>query len=148
MTSGSSPAISTERCSPPTWSSASGPAARSLPRAPRHPGHDRDRAHVPVRVALRAGGGIDEPLICYQGAAVVDPTTGEFIRHEPIPLPAAREAIAAVQKAGYTLNAYVGDELYVAAVTPEAERYADFQHLEVHAVGDLLAWLPGRRRNW
>ena len=84
---------------------------------------------------------IDAPLICYQGAAVVDPTTGEFIRHEPIPLPAAREAIAAVQEAGHPLNAYVDDELYVAEVTPEARRYADFQHLELHAVGDLLEWL-------
>jgi Cof subfamily protein (haloacid dehalogenase superfamily) len=106
-----------------------------------------------VRVAIATGrmfrsalpyaraAGIGEPIICYQGAAVVDPATGEFLRHEPIPLPAAREAIAAVRKAGYTLNAYVDDELYVAEVTPEAERYAVFQNLEIHAVGDLLAWL-------
>jgi Cof subfamily protein (haloacid dehalogenase superfamily) len=106
-----------------------------------------------VRVAIATGrmfrsalpyaraAGIGEPIICYQGAAVVDPATGEFLRHEPIPLPAAREAIAAVRKAGYTLNAYVDDELYVAEITPEAERYAVFQNLEIHAVGDLLAWL-------
>jgi Cof subfamily protein (haloacid dehalogenase superfamily) len=106
-----------------------------------------------VRVAIATGrmfrsalpyaraAGIGEPIICYQGAAVVDPVTREFLRHEPIPLPAAREAIAAVRKAGYTLNAYVDDELYVAEITPEAERYAVFQNLEIHAVGDLLAWL-------
>src|SRR5438552_13446878 len=33
------------------------------------------------------------------------------------------------------------DELYVAEITPEARRYADFQHLQLHPVGDLLAWL-------
>jgi hypothetical protein len=26
-------------------------------------------------------------------------------------------------------------------VTPEARRYADFQHLQLHVVGDLLEWL-------
>jgi hypothetical protein len=47
----------------------------------------------------------------------------------------------AVLAAGFHLNCYVGDLLYVAEVTPEARRYADFQHLEIHAVGDLRAWL-------
>ena len=47
----------------------------------------------------------------------------------------------AVLAAGFHLNCYVDDLLYVAEVTPEARRYADFQHLEIHAVGDLRAWL-------
>jgi Cof subfamily protein (haloacid dehalogenase superfamily) len=85
--------------------------------------------------------GLDDPVVCYQGAVVADPTTGEFIRHVPVPLPQAREAIEAVTAAGFHLNAYVDDQLYVAEVTPEARSYADFQHLEIHAVGDLLAWL-------
>jgi Cof subfamily protein (haloacid dehalogenase superfamily) len=42
---------------------------------------------------------------------------------------------------GFGLNCYVNDELYVAEITPEARRYADFQGLELHPVGDLLAWL-------
>ena len=46
-----------------------------------------------------------------------------------------------MQDDGFGLNCYVGDELYVSEVTPEARRYADFQHLELHEVGDLLAWL-------
>ena len=59
-----------------------------------------------------------EPVVCYQGALVADPTSGEFLLHVPIPLPLAREAIAAIQDAGYGLNCYVDDELYVAEVTP------------------------------
>jgi Cof subfamily protein (haloacid dehalogenase superfamily) len=46
-----------------------------------------------------------------------------------------------VNAEGFGLNCYVDDELYVAEITPEARRYADFQNLELHAVGDLLAWL-------
>ena len=82
-----------------------------------------------------------EPVVCYQGAAVVDPATGEFLRHVPIPLALAREAIAAIQDAGFGLNCYVDDELYVAQVTPEAEQYASFQHIRLNVVGALLDWL-------
>jgi Cof subfamily protein (haloacid dehalogenase superfamily) len=82
-----------------------------------------------------------EPVVCYQGAAVADPISGEFLRHVPIPLELAREAVGAVQADGFGLNCYVGDELYVARVTPEAETYASFQHIELHEVGDLLGWL-------
>ncbi|HEY7795237.1 MAG TPA: HAD family hydrolase, partial [Gaiellaceae bacterium] len=85
--------------------------------------------------------GIEEPLVCYQGAAVVSPVTREWLRHEPIPLELAREAIAAVQDAGFGLNCYVDDDLYVTEVTDHARAYADFQSLPLTAVGDLLAWL-------
>ena len=83
----------------------------------------------------------DEPVVCYQGAVVAEPATGRFLRHEPIPLELAREGIEAVVAEGFHLNCYVGDELYVAEVTPEARAYADFQQLAIHPVGDLLAWL-------
>jgi Cof subfamily protein (haloacid dehalogenase superfamily) len=82
-----------------------------------------------------------EPVVCYQGALVADPTTGEFLRHVPIPLELAREAILAIQDAGFGLNCYVDDELYVERVTPEAEGYASFQHIPLRVVGPLLDWL-------
>jgi Cof subfamily protein (haloacid dehalogenase superfamily) len=85
--------------------------------------------------------GIDAPLVCYQGAAVVDPSTNEWLLHEPIPLELARETIAAVQAEGFGLNCYVDDELYVSELTDHARSYADFQSLEITEVGDLLAWL-------
>ena len=85
--------------------------------------------------------GIDDPVICYQGAVVADPVTGEFLRHVPIPRERALEVIDTVVPLGFHLNCYVDDELYVAEVTPEARRYADFQHLEIHAVGPLRDWL-------
>ena len=89
--------------------------------------------------ALEAG--LDDPVVCYQGAVVAEPVSGRWLRHVPIPLDLARETIAAVNKEGFGLNCYVDDELYVADVTPEARRYADFQHLQLHTVGNLLGWL-------
>ena len=85
--------------------------------------------------------GIATPLVCYQGAAVVDPVSREWLLHEPIPLALAREAIAAVQEAGFSLNCYVDDDLHVARITENARAYADFQSLPLHEVGDLLAWI-------
>jgi Cof subfamily protein (haloacid dehalogenase superfamily) len=84
---------------------------------------------------------LDDPVICYQGALVADPVSGEFLRHVPIPRESALEAIDAVVSAGFHMNCYVDDLLYVAEVTPEARAYADFQHLEIHAVGPLRDWL-------
>src|SRR5205814_3133123 len=88
--------------------------------------------------------GLDDLVVCYQGAVVADPATGDFLLHVPIPLAEAREAMDTVLAAGFHLNCYVDDLLYVAEVTPEARRYADFQHLEIHAVGDLRKWLDRR----
>jgi Cof subfamily protein (haloacid dehalogenase superfamily) len=89
--------------------------------------------------ALAAG--LTEPVVCYQGAVVGDPVTGEFLRHEPMPYDAALEVIDAVGERGLTLLCYVDDELYVARETPESDSYAGFQHLPVNVVGDLAAWL-------
>ena len=91
------------------------------------------------RYALEAG--IDDPVVCYQGAVVAEPVSGRWLRHVPIPLDLAREAIAALNEEGFGLNCYVDDELYVAEVTDAAKRYAGFQHIELHPVGNLLDWL-------
>jgi hydroxymethylpyrimidine pyrophosphatase-like HAD family hydrolase len=40
--------------------------------------------------------GIVDPVVCYQGAAVVDPRSGDFLLHDPIALDVAREAIERV----------------------------------------------------
>jgi Cof subfamily protein (haloacid dehalogenase superfamily) len=83
---------------------------------------------------------LDEPVICYQGAVVAD-ANGKWLRHEPIPLELAREVIGLVEGVGHGLNVYVDDELYVERVTQGSQDYAGFQHLVIHEVGNLLAWL-------
>jgi Cof subfamily protein (haloacid dehalogenase superfamily) len=92
-----------------------------------------------VRRALEPAG-LHDAVICYQGAVVVD-GDGTWLRHEPIPLELARDALVFAAGEGYSPNVYVDDELYVAGVTPEARNYAEFQHLTIHPVGNLLDWL-------
>ena len=93
----------------------------------RPPGDRRHGADVPLGAAIPRLAGIVDPVVCYQGAVVADPASGAFLLHEPIPLELAREAIAALEGGRFHVNCYVGDELYVAEVTPEAEQYASFQ---------------------
>jgi Cof subfamily protein (haloacid dehalogenase superfamily) len=83
---------------------------------------------------------LGEPAICYQGSVVVR-ADGAWLRHVPIELELAREAIAAVEAEGFHPNVYVGDELYVSQLTQHAEAYASFQGLDIHVVGDVRGWL-------
>jgi Cof subfamily protein (haloacid dehalogenase superfamily) len=92
-----------------------------------------------VQLALEPAD-LGDPFICYQGAVVAD-ADGTWLRHEPLPLELAREAIAAVNAEGYDPNVYVDDELYVSQVSEGSRQYAEFQQLEVHEVGDTLRWL-------
>jgi Cof subfamily protein (haloacid dehalogenase superfamily) len=85
--------------------------------------------------------GIGEPVVCYQGAAVVEPSTGTFLLHEPLALDPARDVIALLTELGHPPNCYVGDRLYVDSHTEYSRMYADFQHLPVEEVGDLVAWI-------
>jgi Cof subfamily protein (haloacid dehalogenase superfamily) len=85
--------------------------------------------------------GIQEPVVCYQGAAVVDPRSREFLLHEPLELGIAREAVAWLLAHDLAPNVYVDDQLSVAEETEYSRAYSNFQSLPVTAVGDLLAWL-------
>jgi Cof subfamily protein (haloacid dehalogenase superfamily) len=85
--------------------------------------------------------GVTAPVICYQGALVADPRTGEWLLHRPMDVALAHEVIEAVDAAGFHMNVYVDDELYVEELNEEAITYATHARLEAHAVGDLLTWL-------
>jgi hypothetical protein len=85
--------------------------------------------------------GITAPVICYQGALVADPATGEWLQHRPIDVPVALEVIAAVRREGFHMNVYVDDQLCVEKPTPEARTYAEHARLEMVVVGNFDTWL-------
>jgi Cof subfamily protein (haloacid dehalogenase superfamily) len=87
---------------------------------------------------------IEDPVVCYQGAVVADPRSGAFLRHVPIELDLAHEALAAFEAEGVHVNCYVDDELYVAELNDHARRYAGFQGIPVTPVGRLSDWLHER----
>jgi Cof subfamily protein (haloacid dehalogenase superfamily) len=85
--------------------------------------------------------GVTAPVICYQGALIADPATGEWLLHRPMGVPLAHEVIKAVSAAGFHMNVYVDDKLFVEELNGEAITYARHARLEAHAVGNLLEWL-------
>ena len=95
------------------------------------------RSSLPFALEL----GVTAPLICYQGALIADPQTGQWLRHEPMPVPLAREVIEACRKRDQHCNVYVDDELYVDELNAYALEYARHAKLEAHPVGDLERWL-------
>jgi Cof subfamily protein (haloacid dehalogenase superfamily) len=92
------------------------------------------------RVAERLD--IRRPLICYQGALVGDPVTGEVLSHRPIEAPLAREILRAMpEEHARRSNLYVDDELYVWEENEETVRYSQVAGVPMHVVGNTAEWL-------
>ena len=92
------------------------------------------------RVAEKLG--IRRPLVCYQGALVADPVTGEVLVHRPIEAPLAREILRAMpEEHARRSNLYVDDELYVWEENEATLRYSQVAGVPLHVVGDLAKWI-------
>lgn len=92
------------------------------------------------RVAEKLG--IRRPLVCYQGALVADPVTGDVLVHRPIEAALAREIISAMpEEHAKRSNLYVDDELYVWEENEATLRYAQVASVPMHVVGNLARWI-------
>ncbi len=79
------------------------------------------------------------PIICYQGSLVRDPVTGVTYQHEVLPSEPAQAAVAFARERGLHVNAYIDDELYMEADTPEGRFYAASSNVPITFVDDLAA---------
>ena len=62
---------------------------------------------------------IRTPLICYQGALIRDPQTGETVHHIGMPGAPAAEAAAALLEADVFVIAYIDERLCIARARPD-----------------------------
>jgi Cof subfamily protein (haloacid dehalogenase superfamily) len=86
--------------------------------------------------------GVSAPLICYQGAVIGDPTTGEMLRHEPLDRDVASRLIRDVLAAGFEPLAFIDEHVFVARASDTAEHYARSAGVPYRIVHDLPDWLP------
>ncbi len=93
-----------------------------------------------IAIELRTNG----PLVCYQGAVIADPVTGDLLRHERLDPEAALEALGEIQRSGAHVNVHVDGEIYVKSVSDWAAGYASRMRLELQVV-DALEPLAARR---
>lgn len=86
--------------------------------------------------------GIRRPIVCYQGALVADPVTGEVLVHRPIEAPLARELLRAIpEEHARRSNLYIDDELYVWEENEATRRYSEVAGVPMHIVGPLADWI-------
>lgn len=77
------------------------------------------RATVPFAQALS----VTTPLVTYQGALIRHHETLVDTWHHTLDPGLAIEALSALEESGMHVNVYTNDELYLRALTPEAESY-------------------------
>lgn len=85
---------------------------------------------------------LDGPSLVYNGAMVNKLNDEKPLLHYPIPSQYAVQISNIVEEAGFQLNAYVDDKLYVRKRTPEVLDYMDrtgVDSTEVGPIGDFLA---------
>ncbi len=70
--------------------------------------------------------GIDDPIICTQGAVVRHPVTRELYAHTPIPGVLAAQALEELRQAGIYVIAYVDEWTCVEGEGPELDLYLRF----------------------
>jgi Cof subfamily protein (haloacid dehalogenase superfamily) len=91
------------------------------------------RATVPFARELE----FDAPVICYQGAAIVDPTTDEVLAHSALANEIVRELVAMAERDRMHLQLYRNDEYYCEARNRYSELYASLSMAEPVIVSSL-----------
>ena len=102
------------------------------------------RAAVPFAREL----GFDAPVICYQGAAILDPNTDEVLRHAALRNEVVRELIAAAESDGVHLQLYRNDEYYAESRNRFSDMYAalaKMQPVVVPSLREAFAYSPATK---
>jgi Cof subfamily protein (haloacid dehalogenase superfamily) len=68
--------------------------------------------------------GFDTPIVCYQGAAVIDPSSDEILQHCSVPNDVVLELIALCESEGLHLQLYRNDEYFCEERNRFSELYA------------------------
>jgi Cof subfamily protein (haloacid dehalogenase superfamily) len=80
--------------------------------------------------------GLDQPLVCYQGAQVRS-LDGDMLLDHGVPHEVAMEVVRFCRRRDLHVQAYRDDQLIVERDRPEAREYANHAGMEIHVVPDL-----------
>jgi len=92
--------------------------------------------------------GFEAPVVCYQGAAIVDPETDGVLRDVPLEASTVADVITAAQDAGAHLQLYRNDEYYCEVDNRFAELYASlsgFGPVIVPSLREAFAFSPATK---
>lgn len=91
------------------------------------------RAAIPFARAL----GFDAPIVCYQGAAIIDPATDEVLRDMPLEIDTVRALIDIVEEDRMHLQLYRNDEYYCETRNRFSDIYARLSNSQPVVVPSL-----------
>jgi Cof subfamily protein (haloacid dehalogenase superfamily) len=92
--------------------------------------------------------GFTAPLVCYQGAAIVDPQTDEVLRSLPVPQKTASAIIELARELKVHLQLYRNDEYYCTERNRFSDLYASLSGVEpviVESLADTFAFSPATK---
>jgi Cof subfamily protein (haloacid dehalogenase superfamily) len=92
--------------------------------------------------------GFDAPLICYQGAAIVDPASDEVLQHSALNNEIVQELAIMAQRDGMHLQLYRNDEYYCEARNRFSDLYASLAMSEpviVPSLREAFAYSPATK---
>ncbi|MFY9739253.1 MAG: Cof-type HAD-IIB family hydrolase [Candidatus Cybelea sp.] len=92
--------------------------------------------------------GFEAPLICYQGAAIVDPTSDEVLQHSALNNEVVQELAIMAQADGMHLQLYRNDEYYCEARNRFSDLYASLAMSEpvvVPSLREAFAYSPATK---
>src|ERR1700722_14054946 len=81
--------------------------------------------------------GITGPIVCYQGAAIFEASTGEVLRETPVRQDVTREVLTWAEEHHVHAQCYAGDKLYVQQINRFSKRYTDLAKVEPTVVPSL-----------
>lgn len=92
--------------------------------------------------------GFEVPLICYQGAAIIDPMTDEVLAHTALAVDIVHELVAVAESDHMHLQLYRNDEYYCEARNRFSELYASLAMAEpviVPSLREAFAYSPATK---
>ncbi len=102
------------------------------------------RATIPFAREL----GLETPIICYQGAAIIDPDTDEVIAHSALSNDVVRELVDMADRDSMHLQLYRNDEYYCEARNRFSDLYASLsftQPVIVPSLREAFAYSPATK---
>ncbi len=102
------------------------------------------RAAVPFAREL----GLTAPVVCYQGAAIIDPETNELLRDIPLPLEAVARIVDIVEADRMHLQLYRNDEYYCEERNRFSDLYASLSGVQpviVPSLRESFAFSPATK---
>lgn len=102
------------------------------------------RATVPFAREL----GLTAPIVCYQGAAIVDPAADEVLAHTALDNAVVLELVGIAQERGWHLQLYRNDEYYAQQRNRFTDLYASLSKAEpvvVPSLRETFAYSPATK---